>query len=285
MTQQSLQAKNGLQRDERLRWQSQLVLLVTVPPIAAAVLFSSAILIKTHDPEIYPALGISAAFALLVWLFRAATAPAALTGGLIAASLYCETPGLHTALWPLGAMLALTLLATRTGHRHKERLGTAESKHGRSASQVAANLGVAALTFLPLILTGESRAIPLVVLTAALAEAAADTLASELGQVLGGAPRMITTWKRVPAGTDGAITVAGTLAGCAGAAIVAAVAGWALRLSAGAAGIAFLTGVFGLFFDSLIGATVERRGWLNNDAVNFLSTLAAAMAAYGLTFV
>lgn len=38
-------------------------------------------------------------------------------------------------------------------------------------------------------------------------------------------------------------------------------------------------GVFGLFFDSLLGATLERQGWLNNDAVNFLSTLSAAVFA------
>jgi uncharacterized membrane protein len=41
-------------------------------------------------------------------------------------------------------------------------------------------------------------------------------------------------------------------------------------------------GVFGLFFDSLLGATLERRGWLNNDAVNFLSSASAAAFALGL---
>jgi uncharacterized membrane protein len=40
--------------------------------------------------------------------------------------------------------------------------------------------------------------------------------------------------------------------------------------------------VFGLFFDSLLGATLERRGWLNNDAVNFLSTASAAAFALAL---
>jgi uncharacterized membrane protein len=38
-------------------------------------------------------------------------------------------------------------------------------------------------------------------------------------------------------------------------------------------------GSFGLFFDSLLGATLERKGWLNNDAVNFLSTISAAAFA------
>jgi uncharacterized membrane protein len=41
-------------------------------------------------------------------------------------------------------------------------------------------------------------------------------------------------------------------------------------------------GVFGLFFDSLLGATLERRGWLNNDGVNFLSTVSAACFALSL---
>ena len=287
MTQQSQQTGNAIHKEEKLRWQSQLILLLVVLILAALVLFQSANGVWAHNPVIYPALGISALFALLVWGLRAATAPAALTGGLITASLYYQTPGLHTGLWPLGAMLAMTLLATRAGRRHKERLGTAESKHGRSASQVAANLGVAALTGIPFALAQlgplrQARAIPLIALAAALAEVAADTLASELGQVLGGDPRMLTTWRRVPPGTDGAITLAGTLAGCSGAAIVVTIAAWALRLSANAAVIAFAAGVIGLFIDSLVGATFERRGWLNNDAVNFLSTLAAAVVAYGL---
>jgi uncharacterized membrane protein len=49
--------------------------------------------------------------------------------------------------------------------------------------------------------------------------------------------------------------------------------------------IAYGGGVFGLFFDSLLGATLERRGWLNNDAVNFLSTASAAAFALGLLAV
>ena len=43
--------------------------------------------------------------------------------------------------------------------------------------------------------------------------------------------------------------------------------------------VAWIGGVFGLFFDSLLGATIEQRGWLNNDAVNFLSTLSASVCA------
>lgn len=46
--------------------------------------------------------------------------------------------------------------------------------------------------------------------------------------------------------------------------------------------VSWVAGVFGLFFDSLLGATLERRGWINNDTVNFLSTASAAGFALGL---
>ena len=41
-------------------------------------------------------------------------------------------------------------------------------------------------------------------------------------------------------------------------------------------------GFVGMLADSLLGATIQRRGWLSNEAVNFVSTLAAATLAYGI---
>ena len=118
-----------------------------------------------------------------------------------------------------------------------------------------------------------------VVVIAALAEATADTLASELGEVLGGPPLLVTTLRRVAPGTDGAISLIGTVAGTAGAVLVVLVAVSTLGLRLGDAVAAGVGALGGLFVDSLLGATVERRGWLNNDAVNFLSTLAASLIA------
>jgi uncharacterized protein (TIGR00297 family) len=118
-----------------------------------------------------------------------------------------------------------------------------------------------------------------VVVVAALAEATADTVASELGEVLGGQPVMVTTRRRVQPGTDGAISLTGTVAGLGGAVLVVLVATLTLGLGISDAVCAGLGAGGGLFVDSLLGATAEQRGLLNNDAVNFLSTVAAAVIA------
>jgi uncharacterized protein (TIGR00297 family) len=206
----------------------------------------------------------------------------------------------RTALVPLLVLMVLTSLATQVGRARKERLGTAEKRKGRSSSQVVANLGMATLLSNQVILmwldqagllqSGLARVhgssgvfwsmtLPFSLSLAALAEAAADTVSSEIGQVLGGQPRMITTLRKAEPGTDGAITLIGTVAG-ATAAVLVALAG-ALALSGGLEMfcVALAGAVFGLFFDSLLGATLERRGYLNNDAVNFLSTASAAAFA------
>jgi uncharacterized protein (TIGR00297 family) len=243
-------------------------------------------------------LGLSLLLGLVVLKLRAATRGGAFAGATITASLMFSTLTVpyrpwQTALIPVLAVSLLAWVATRLGREEKERLGTAERRRGRTASQIAANLGVAAIASNELAqswLAGVpwfTRATPapmpmFAVGLAALAEAAADTVSSEVGQVIGGQPRMITTLRLVEPGTDGAISLAGTLAGVAAAAIVALAGTLALRGDAWMFWIACAGGVFGLFFDSLLGATLERRGWLNNDAVNFLSTASAAAFALGL---
>jgi uncharacterized protein (TIGR00297 family) len=264
-----------------MRWQSWLVLAAVVPWCAVAALRHAT---AFWNGATQTALGISLGLALLVFLAHAATPLAALTGGVITAVLTLaplpELPSwYHSALPSLLALFLLTFSATRFGRGKKQRLGVAEDKRGRNAAQVAANLGVAGLGAAAALSDPLPGTCYAVVVTAALAEATADTLASELGEVLGGQPVMVTTRRRVPPGTDGAISLAGTLAGSGGAVLVVLVATLTLRLGAGDAVCAGLGAIGGLFVDSLLGATAERRGWLNNDAVNFLSTLAAAVIA------
>jgi len=243
-------------------------------------------------------LGLSAILGLVAYKARSATPGAALAGAAITASLMFSTVGFpylpwRTALVPVLVLLVLTSLATRAGRRRKESLGTAENRRGRKASQVAANLGVAAIVANPTVQSWlleqgwvHDRIAPTAVLSvlglAALAEAAADTISSEVGQVLSGHPRMITTLRKAPPGTDGAISLGGTAVGIIAAGAVAASGTWAVGGDWKLLTVSWTAGVFGLFFDSLLGATAELRGWLNNDAVNFLSTASAAGAALAI---
>jgi uncharacterized protein (TIGR00297 family) len=219
-----------------LHWQSQLLLLLVVPACTMWIFFQFLDAWQNHNPILLQTAGISISFGLIVWVLRAATGLAAVTGALITACLYLRTPGWHTSLIPLMAMLVLTLVSTRIGRERKEEVGTAEDKHGRQASQVAANLGAAALAALPLTATqlfspsSQTALASIAGICAALAEATADTLSSELGQVFGGEPRLLTTLQLVPRGTDGGITLAGTAAGCLGAALVTIIATLTLSL-------------------------------------------------------
>jgi len=282
----------------KLAWQSKLVLLLVLPAVGAGVVLE-AHFFTVNLPEVAIwTLGLSVLLALVVVKLRAATPNAALTGAAITASLMFSTASIpfhpwETALVPLLALFVLSHIATRMGRTQKERSGIAERRHGRSAAQVAANLGIAALVSQDLVrnwLADSGRFGPTfpfppplyVIALAALAEAASDTVSSEIGQVLGGRPRMITTLRHADPGTDGAISLVGTAAGILAAALVAGAGILALHGSLVLFWIALVGGLFGLFFDSLLGATLERRGWLNNDIVNFLSTAGAAFVAAAL---
>jgi uncharacterized protein (TIGR00297 family) len=243
--------------------------------------------------------GISIAFACLVLALRAATLGGALVGGMICLILLYGTSSsndtiLRSGLTPLVLLFVLTFLSTRAGKRKKTRAGLAEDRHGRSAAQVIANLAVAALSVSSLgfvfamggkVCCGGSyystwvHPVMMIMCLAALVEATADTVSSEIGQAFGGVPVMLVGLRRVDVGTDGAVTLLGSGAGVVAGVLVAAVGAWALRLSVTGGTIAGIAGICGLFFDSLLGATVERRGWLGNDLVNFASTLFAAVLA------
>ena len=240
----------------------------------------------------YGSVAVVILFPLAVVALRAATFPAACCGALICFSLtFWTSHGRYslarTTLPALVVLFALTFLATRAGRSRKRRLHLAEPSHGRTASQVLANLGLAAIAvplFAPIAqklgLTASTVLTPLFILPlAALAEAAADTVSSEIGQAFAGRPVLITTLQPAAPGTDGAITLLGTLAGIAAAAIVAVTGTLCLHLSVTTFAIILTAATIGLFADSFIGATLERRGYLGNDLVNFASTAVATLTA------
>jgi uncharacterized protein (TIGR00297 family) len=222
---------------------------------------------------------VTLGFAALARVLRGVSRSGMLAGGCACFLLFAGAG--PAAFAALTALFALTWAATRLGFRRKQELGVAERGDGRNAWQVLANLGVAALASVFFSATG-NRAW-LVAASAALAEAATDTVASEIGQTRSAA-RLITTWATVPAGTDGGVTPLGTAAGAFAGLLVAGVSAGAGLIPHTQFWIPFAAGFAGMVVDSILGACCQRRGWLNNEAVNLLGTLAAAGIALVLSF-
>lgn len=280
---------------QKLAWQSKLVLLLVFPALGTAVVLQAVEWAGRDTSVVVWTLGLSTLLGLVAFKTQSATPMAALAGSTLTASLMFSTTSLpysplRTGLVPVLTVLILTSLSTRLGRGRKQRLGSAESRTGRRPSQVAANLGAGALLSLEffklwqldqpwLHLTGLPASAVFIAGLAGLCEAAADTVSSELGQLLNSRPRMITSLRVAEPGTDGAISLGGTLAGCIAGGIVAFVGAIALHGETRMFLVCWIAAVFGLFFDSILGATLERAGWINNDAVNFLSTCSAGAGA------
>lgn len=139
----------------------------------------------------------------------------------------------------------------------------------RTARQVVANGGVAALAAL----AGSWPAF-----AGAIAAAAADTWATEIGAHSRTLPRLITNARVVPQGVNGGITVLGTAGGVLGALFLAALTWVVGPRDVRLAGVVAVAGVAGMLVDSLLGATVQGSDdkWLDNSGVNLAMTIAGA---------
>jgi uncharacterized protein (TIGR00297 family) len=222
---------------------------------------------------LWSAVVVTVVFAGLARWVRGVSFGGAIAGAAVCFILYVGVG--FGAFVALVSVFALTWVSTRFGYRRKERLGTAERLDGRSAWQVLANLAVAA-GCAGLAAFTAAKAVLLLALSTALSEAAADTVSSELGQARSTKARLITTGVEVAAGTDGGVTWPGTLAGIATAGVVSLVCVLAGLVPFRWLGISIMAAFAGMIADSFLGALLERRKLLNNDAVNFLGTLIAA---------
>jgi uncharacterized protein (TIGR00297 family) len=220
---------------------------------------------------------VAIGFAVLARLMGAVTDGGALAGVLAAFALMLA--GGLAGFLPLLTVFVLTVVTTRVGYARKQRLGVAERRRGRTASQILANLCVTALCAVVAVWFSRFRDVLLLAAMAALAEAAADTVSSELGQATANDAYMITDFRPAAIGTNGAISIEGTLSGCIAASVVAWVSAFAGIVPWQRTAIVALAGVAGMFLDSVLGATWENAGRLGNDSVNFVSTVFAADVA------
>lgn len=247
---------------------------------------------------------IGGGIALLAWRLGSLSTSGALAATLVGAAAV-------TAGWSWAALLILyfvssTALSRFRAAEKEARTRSVIAKGGaRDATQVAANGGIFAASAL-LSIAGSHELAPMMTFAGlgALAAAAADTWATEIGTLSGGTPRSLLTWRAVCPGTSGAVSLVGSMAMVAGAAFVAG-AGILLRLD-GSFAIVAVAGVAGALADSLLGATLQERrwcstceratergvhacgahtvlcggfAWLDNDLVNLLATIVGAAVA------
>ena len=178
--------------------------------------------------------------------------------------------------------LVLGSLVTRIGFRTKQERGLAEGRGGRRGPEnvwgsaatgtILALLIGAGVTPKPLLLVG---------FAASFAAKLGDTFGSEIGKRWGGRPVLITTLQPVPSGTDGAISLEGTVASAVGSGLMTVVMlALGLLPSIPTAVVVMLIGLIATLAESLIGALAQDRvRWLSNELVNAVQTLLAAVMA------
>ncbi|HEX3531601.1 MAG TPA: DUF92 domain-containing protein [Thermoanaerobaculia bacterium] len=174
---------------------------------------------------------------------------------------------------------------TKFGYKRKAAAKLAQEEGGRRGARHAfANAGVSTACALFAALTDHPVLFGLA-FAAAFATAAADTASSEIGQLLGRRTFLITTFRPVPRGTEGAVSVEGTLAGIF-ASLLLGVFGAAVGLY-GWTGVAIVVAAafLGTTFESIVGAALEKRQLLDNEALNFLNTLVGALVAAAFAFL
>lgn len=187
---------------------------------------------------------------------------------------------LHSAHLKGVAMLmtffVLSLFATAHKRTIKKKLHPDNrADKGRNSGQVLANGGIAGLTGLLSSIDPQHRELYLIMMAASIASALADTLSSELGMVYGRRYFNILSLKKDANGLDGVVSIEGLLIGAAGSGIIAFIFSGFNQVSL----IVFAAGIVGNLSDSILGAALERKRWIGNNAVNFLNTLIAALFA------
>jgi len=199
----------------------------------------------------------------------------AMTGGIIALSLFLGTGFVGLVL--LLFFFVAGSFASYWKRAEKSKMGLEQENKGkRTYTHAIANGGVAALCGYLGWLLPEKQLLFEYAMAASFAAAMADTLSSELGNVYGSKYWNILSWKHEPKGLDGVISWEGSLAGLLGGLGLAVLYG-TISGNYSIIPLISIAGVLGGVFDSILGATLQRKGYLSNGMVNFWNTAFGAI--------
>ncbi len=176
-------------------------------------------------------------------------------------------------------------LVTRLGIKKKKQEGLSESRGGkRGPENVWGSAGTGASLALLLGCGIGSDYLILVGFASSFCAKLADTFGSEIGKRWGKETFLITSFEKVPAGTEGAISIEGSIASLVGSILMAIVM---LRLdiivTLETAVLISVVGLMATLCESIFGATIQNKyKWMTNELINFLQTTLAALLGIAL---
>ena len=264
---------------------------LTVPAVAGTTLWFLSVLnwigpFESLTFDLLLGAVVATPFAALAWIAGSITAGGAVVGIIFAAAIYAGLGLSGVAV--LAVALILTIASSRFGRVKKAALGIDDERGGRRGfGNVVANCLVGTLgAALELFTMDWGLALAGAWMAAGIAAGASDTVASEIGKALSGAPRSFPTFRPVAPGTPGAFTVGGTVAGIIAAAIIILPAPlmwlipWAFVLPI------VIACTVGAFVESALSTYFEGSGVLDNHTLNFLNTaIAAALAVWWCSMI
>ncbi|NEP02545.1 MAG: TIGR00297 family protein [Symploca sp. SIO2E9] len=228
------------------------------------------------------AVGLNTVLLIIAWIIpKKLLTPAGLLHAWVLGVLIWVTLGWQGYLVVLFYFLVASSL-TRIGMKQKEAEGIAEKRSGvRGPENVWGSALVGAICALGTLLMGTPyRELLLLGYVASFSTKLSDTSASEVGKAYGKRTFLITTLEPVARGTEGAVSLEGTLAGVLTSVAIALVS-WGVSLI-DLTGVIFcvIAAFIATNLESVIGATLQSKwDWMTNEVVNIINTLIGAIAA------
>jgi len=183
---------------------------------------------------------------------------------------------------PVVTYLLLGSMVTRLGYKYKRKTGIAESRGGRRGPENVWGSASTAMIF-ALVSICPNMPIDLILIgfSASFASKLSDTFGSEIGKRWATKTILITSFQRALPGSEGAISLEGTLASLVGSTLMTLIMNACGLISGGVIlTLVATTSFLATLMESIIGATLQKRvQCLTNEIVNSIQTLIASLLA------